>query len=325
MTLRSNPPVVIALLGPTGVGKSRLAARLAPLLEAEIVSVDSMQIYRGMDVGTAKIDSETRHRVPHHLLDIVDPWQPFSVAEFQEAARQAIEDIGARKKVPFLVGGTGLYFEAAVFDMRFPPDPSDGTLRRRIEAWAGRDPDGFRKKLAEVDPKFAAGENINNMRRAIRAMEVYESSGRPFSSFKQSGYSACYPYSGAVINMPRPLLYEVIEKRVDDMMREGLLDEVARLKRQGPFSRTAAQALGYKEILEHLEGNKTLEESIAEVKKRSRRYAKRQITWFRHVPDLNWFELQKEDLSNPTAISETICEYLLSEIKRLGERAGYGA
>ena len=325
MTRPSDHPIVIALLGPTGVGKSRLAAMLAPLLEAEIVSVDSMQIYRGMDIGTAKIDSENRRRVPHHLLDIVDPSQSFSVADFQKAARHAIEDIDARKKVPFLVGGTGLYFEAAILDMRFPPDSADGALRRRIEAWAARDPDGLRKKLAEIDPEFAAGESLNNMRRAIRAMEVNKSTGRPFSSFKKSGCRACYPYAGAVIDMPRPLLYEAIEQRVDEMMQAGLLDEIAGLKRHGSLSRTAAQALGYKEILEHLEGRKTLEESIAEIKQRSRRYAKRQITWFRHIPDLHWFDLREEDISNPSAISEMIREYFLREIKRLGERAGYGA
>jgi tRNA dimethylallyltransferase len=296
-----------------------MAAELAPHLEAEIISVDSMQVYRGMDIGTAKPDDSLRRRVPNHLLDIVNPTDDFSVAEYQEAARRAVEDIAGRGNLPFLVGGTGLYFEAVVFDMRFPPGSLDDPLRRRLEEWGTEDPEGLRKRLEEVDPEFAAGEGFANTRRVIRAIEVYERTGTPFSAF-QAGRGErrpFYGYVGVVLDAPRPLLYRAIDARVDRMIEAGLVDEVSGLAERGGLSRTARQALGYKEILDYLDRGKTLEETICDIKKRSRRYAKRQITWFRRIPWLRWFELEEGDLTGGTSrAAAAVLDYLGEELER---------
>lgn len=324
MPQKSDRPLIVAMLGPTAVGKSRLATNLAVSLNAEIVSVDSMQIYRGMDIGTAKPDETTRQEIPHHMIDVVYPCESYSAAEFQKAARAEIDDIASRNKIPLLVGGTGLYFEAVVFDMRFPPGSVDARARRTIEEWAMRDPEGLRKKLREVDPEFAGREDYSNLRRVIRAMEVYESTGVPFSAFKSSkGERRIHiPYIGVIVSLPRLLLYEVIDERVDRMIEAGLVKEVARLKSEGHISRTARQALGYKEILDHLDRGKTLEETVIEIKKRSRRYAKRQLTWFRNIPGLRWFELEQDYFTNPAPSIESILEYLEGEIKRIGHASG---
>jgi tRNA dimethylallyltransferase len=304
-----NEPIIIALLGPTGVGKTRIATAIAPCLGAEIVSVDSMQVYRGMDIGTAKVNPGASEAVPHHMIDIVDHDKPFSVADFQKAGRMAVRDILARGKLPFLVGGSGLYFEALVFEMDFPPGIADSELRRSIEQWAREDPEGLRSRLREVDPQFAAGEGWRNIRRVMRAMEVYQATGRPFSSFNRNRPTACHPFRGAVLDMERSRLYRLIDLRVDKMIEAGLIEEVRDLERRSPLSMTARQALGYKEILEYLEGRSTLEEAIAEIKKRSRRYAKRQVTWFRHIPGLRWFEMFERHLNDPGSITDELLHY----------------
>lgn len=304
---------IAALLGPTAVGKSSMAANIAPSLGMEIISVDSMQVYRGMDIGTAKSGADLRRRVPHHLLDIVNPTENYSVAEFQKAARRAVEDISARDAVPFLVGGTGLYFEAVVFDMRFPPGPMDDPIRHRLEEWAAYDPNDLRKKVKEVDPVFASTEGYRNMRRVIRAMEIYERTGYPISRFqvRRGEQRPYYPYVGAVLNAPRELLYRAIDVRIDRMIEVGLVDEVRGLMERKGLSRTARQALGYKEILDHLDSGKSLGETICDIKKRSHRYAKRQLTWFRRIPGMRWFDLKEEDYfggASPT--SEAVLDYM---------------
>ncbi|MFW6113370.1 MAG: tRNA (adenosine(37)-N6)-dimethylallyltransferase MiaA [Actinomycetota bacterium] len=309
---------VAALLGPTAVGKSGLACELAPMLEAEIISVDSMQVYRGMDIGTAKPDSLMRSMVPHHMLDIVDPSINYSVAEFQEAARKAVEGIASRSRLPLLVGGTGLYFEAVVFDLRFPPGNQDEGLRAKLERWARDDPEGIRARLAEVDPDFVASEDFANKRRVIRAMEVYELTGRPLSEMRSGEESKkkYYNFAGVVLSLPRQMLYRAIEERVDDMMRRGLVEEVKELVRKVELSRTARQALGYKEILEYLDSRKTLEETILDIKRRSRRYAKRQLTWFRHIRDLRWYELKEEELAGDRSrLLQELRDYIEKELQ----------
>lgn len=304
---------VAAILGPTAVGKSRVAAAVAPSLDAEIVSVDSMQLYRGMDIGTAKPDAETRRRIPHHMLDVVDASQDFSVAQYQEGARLAVEDVASRGKVPLLVGGTGLYFEAVVFDLRFPPGSTDDGLRRRLREEAERDPGGLRRRLEEIDPAFAASEGFGNMRRVIRAMEVYERTGMPFTSWqlKRGEQEIYYRYAGVVLNAPRQALYEAIERRVDEMLAGGLLEEVRRLSLQGGLSRTAGQALGYRELLDHLDRGISLEETILNIKRRSRNYAKRQLTWCRRIPGMRWIELEESELEHPSErVIEEVRDYL---------------
>ena len=308
---------VAAILGPTAVGKSRLAVEVASRLQAEIVSVDSMQVYRGMDIGTAKPDAGMRRRVPHHLLDVADPGEEFSVALYQEMARRAVEDISSRGKLPLLVGGTGLYFEAVVFDLRFPPGKPDDELRRSLERQALEDPEALRQRLREVDPAFASSGDLRNLRRVIRALEVYERTGLPFSSFstRRGEQRPFYPYVGVVLNAPRPALYRAIEERVDGMFAAGLVEEVKRLTERGALSATARQALGYKEVLRYLDNEWTLEETISQIKRRSRLYAKRQITWFRKVPGLRWFELGERDLTGDLpAAWEQVLDYLTGEL-----------
>ncbi len=302
MPVPRNRVRVAAVLGPTAVGKSAVALAVAPSLRAEIISVDSMQVYRGMDIGTAKPGVDARRDVPHHMLDIVDACSVFSVARYQEEARRHVEDIASRGRVPLLVGGTGLYFEAVVFDMRFPPGSTRDVLRRRLQQEAERDADGMRRRLERVDPGFAASEGFANMRRVVRAMEVYERTGIPYTSFqrKRGEQELFYPFAGVVLNAPREALYRAIERRVDDMLAAGLVEEVARLASEGRLSGTARQALGYKEILDHLDRGIPLEETIFNIKRRSRNYSKRQLTWFRRIPGLRWIELEENELEGPS-------------------------
>jgi len=299
------------------VGKSRLAAAIAVDLDAEIVSVDSMQVYRGMDIATAKPGIALRESVPHHMLDICDVSHSYSVAEYQKHAREVIDSIHARGKLPLLVGGSGLYFEAAVFDIHYPPASQDDKLRQNLERWSREDPEGMRKRLAEVDPDFAGREDFANTRRVIRALEVYERSGRPISHFqkKRGHLDLYYQYTGVVLNAPRPYLNQVIDDRVDEMLAAGLIDEVKGLADAGHVSKTARQALGCKEVLQFLDREKSLEETISDIKKRSRQYAKRQLTWLRRIPGLRWFELQPGELgceSEETALR--IQNYLEEEL-----------
>jgi tRNA dimethylallyltransferase len=295
---------IAAILGPTATGKSRIAVEIAPSLEAEIVSVDSMQIYRGMDIGTAKPGTQWRWLIPHHMLDVVDASCDFSVAMYQEEARRAIDDIVARGRNALLVGGTGLYFEAVTNDLRFPPGSADDALRRRLQREAVQDPDGFRRRLARVDPVFAAGQDFANQRRAVRAMEVYERTGVPISSFQEQRgrQDSYYDCSAVALNAPRQALYGVIERRVDEMFAAGLVDEVRKLSSGAGLSRTARQALGYKEVLDHLDMGIPLEETIVNVKRRSRNYAKRQLTWLRRIPGIYWVELDEDDLLTPSSL-----------------------
>lgn len=289
---------VAALLGPTAVGKSVMAVEIAPLIDAEIVSLDSMQVYRDMDIGTAKPRENLLRSVPHHLLNIVDPDSNYSVAEYQADARLIVEDILERGKLPLLVGGSGLYFESVVFDIKFPPGSMQDPLRRELEDWAERDPDGLRAELERVDPAFASTEDHFNMRRVIRAMEVYLRTGRAISKYRvrRGEHRKYYSYAGVAINIPRVYLYRAIDNRVDRMIEDGLVDEVRSIVEKGEISTTARQALGYKEVLDHLDRDVPLEETICKIKKRTRRYAKRQLTWFRRIPDLVWFDLGERDL-----------------------------
>jgi tRNA dimethylallyltransferase len=302
MPYTHNSPRVAAILGPTAIGKSDMAVATASSLNAEIISVDSMQVYRGMDIGTAKPDAAMRKSVPHHMLDIVDAASDFSAAQFQKEARRTVEDIASRGKISLMVGGSGLYFEAVVYDLRFPPGSADDELRRRLQEEAGHDPEGLRRRLADIDPEFAASEGFTNMRRVIRAMEVYERTGMPFTSFqiKRGEQRIYYRFTGVVLNAHRQALYGAIERRVDEMFAAGLREEVMRLASEGRLSSTARQALGYKEILDHLDRGITLEETIFNIKRRSRNYAKRQLTWFRRIPGLRWIELDEAELESPS-------------------------
>ena len=301
----------LVLTGPTGSGKSCLGVELAERMGAEIVSMDSMTLYRGMDIGTAKPGPDERARVPHHLLDVLEPWESATVAWWLERAAACCRDIAGRGKRALFVGGTPLYLKALLHGL-FDGPPADPELRRRLSAEAERDgKEALHARLAEVDPASAARLHVNDVRRIVRALEVWELTGRPISAWQTqwavgSGQPATSSGQWTVrsgealsslptadcllprvlwLDLPRPELYARIDARVDQMLAAGLVEEVRLLREsQRPVSREARQALGYKELGEFLDGKIRLETAAERIRTRSRNYAKRQLTWFRHLP-----------------------------------------
>jgi tRNA dimethylallyltransferase len=286
-----KPGPVLAVVGPTAAGKSELALAVAGRLGAEVVSADAMLVYRGMDIGTAKPTLEERARVPHHLVDLVDPGEEFSVARFQPLARAAIADVLGRGRVPLLVGGSGLYFHAVVDDFVFPP--TDPAVRARLEAEAAEVglPELY-ARLAAADPPAAARIQPANLRRTVRALEVIELTGRPFSSFRAAMDEPVSRYRLNVLGLDpgAELLRARVAERVAAMARAGLADEVGCLAER-PLSRTARQALGYKELLDAMERGTPLPEALEAVIRRTRSYARRQLAWFRRDPRVRWSTL----------------------------------
>ena len=289
--LSERPGPVLALVGPTAAGKTALALEVAPRLDAEIISADAMLVYRGMDIGTAKPTVRERAQVPHHLVDLVDPAEEFSVARFQPLAREAIADVLARGRRPLLVGGSGLYFHAVVDDFVFPP--TDADLRQRLEAEAATAglPEMYRR-LERDDPPAAARIQPANLRRIVRALEVMELTGRPFSSFRAAMDDPVSRYDLTVVGLdPGPeLLRARVAERVEAMARAGLVDEVRRLAER-PLSRTARQALGYRELLDAMEQGSPVADALEAVVRRTRAYARRQLAWFRRDPRVRWSTL----------------------------------
>jgi tRNA dimethylallyltransferase len=282
----------LVLSGPTGSGKSALAVELAERLGAEVVSMDSMALYRGMDVGTAKPDAEQRRRVPHHLIDVLDPWESASVAWWLGRAAECVRDIEARGKRALVVGGTPLYLKALLHGL-FDGPPADAELRRRLTEEAERlGSAALHARLAEVDPASAARLHPNDARRIIRALEVWQLTGRPLSAWQtqwpvpSTQYSVLSTQYVLWLDLPREELYARIDARVLQMIEAGLLDEAAALRRlPRPLSREAAQAVGYREAFAHLDGRVTREETVRLIQLHSRRLAKRQLTWFRQMPE----------------------------------------
>lgn len=289
------------IVGPTAAGKSAVAIELAGMLGGEIISADSMQVYKGMDIGTAKPGEGERRAVRHHMLDVLRPDESMSVALYCELAKSAYEEISSRGSVPIVAGGTGLYVDAFTRGFLFPDTSADEEFRRSLYAEAeATGPESLHKKLAVVDPEAADRIHKNDTRRIVRALEVYASSGEPISALQKkqaSGVGIPSIYYG--IGAPREILVERIERRVDEMMRLGLLNEVRHLKDQGfAKSKVAMQAIGYKELLAHLDGSLGFEEAVAKVKAETRKYAKRQMTWFKRYQDITWFD------SNTISVSE---------------------
>lgn len=276
---------LIAVVGATASGKSALAEALALRLGGEVVSCDSMQVYRGMDIGTAKPSTAERERVPYHLIDVVDPTVDFSMVDYVRAADAAIADISARGHLPILCGGTGLYLDAVLRGEPASPG-GDAALRAELQHIAEeRGGDALYQMLTEADPESAAAIHPANVRRVIRALEIYRATGVPKSEWDRKSREAPPRYEATVLGLcygNRELLYRRIEERVDAMLEAGLVAETKRLLEAGVFaaSRTASAAIGYKELLPYLMGDVTLEEAVAELKTATRRYAKRQITWF---------------------------------------------
>ena len=297
---------VICIQGPTASGKSALAEALAQRLDGEIVSADSMQVYRGMDIGTAKVAPKQRH-VAYHCIDLVDPGTPYSAALYQRDARAAIDDIAKRKRRAIICGGTGLYVRAAIDDMEFAPGRAESPARAKYGALAEElGSQGLHDLLKEKDPQSAALIHPHNVRRTIRAFEMLEagdSYARRKASFKSM--QACIPTVKLALNLNRSLLYERIDARVDAMVQSGLVEEVERLLGAGfRAGLTAPQAIGYKELVAYLDGELTLDEALVQIKQATRRYAKRQLSWLRSDLEIRW--LPADDGITDTLIAEAL-------------------
>lgn len=280
---------VVVLIGPTAVGKTKMSIELAKRLQGEIINGDSMQIYKGLDIGTAKIRSEEMGGIPHHLIDIKEPYESFSVAEFQTLARSLITNITNRGKFPIIVGGTGLYIQSVIYDYQFSDAPSNDSYRQALEQCSS---DELYERLRHIDPISAERIHPNNVRRVIRALEIYHCTGKTMTEWlKEQKRQLVYNVALIGLTMEREKLYERINRRVDEMISQGLIEEVKRLYDQGVRDCQAIQAIGYKELYAYFDGLITLEEAIEQLKQNSRRYAKRQLTWFRNQMPVQWFDM----------------------------------
>ena len=292
-------PNVIGIVGPTASGKTALSMVLSQSYPIEIICMDSMQVYRGMDIGTAKPSLREQELIPHHMLDLVLPSEPYDVAQYRQGALEAIEDILRREHLPVLVGGTGLYLRALTQGLSLGHTPKVDSLREKYQAMLDEIGNiALHQKLQEVDEASALRLHPNDTRRVIRALEVYEATGKPFSSQTLPPIQDS-PYHFMLYgpDYPRAELYELIEKRVDDMMDAGLADEVQALLGQGLTpDMQSMQGLGYKELVPYFEGQATLAQSTDIIKRRTRNYAKRQLTWFRRDKRIKW--LQPENIQS---------------------------
>ena len=313
MTTSEGMPLLV-IVGPTAVGKTEVAIAVAEALDGEIVSADSMAIYRGMDIATAKPSPEQQARVPFHMIDVADPAEGYSVAQFQHDADSAIKDIHSRGALPMLVGGTGLYVQAVVERLLFPVGPTDRETRRRLYETAKRiGSEALHDRMREVDPLSAKRIHPRDTKRIVRALEVYELSGRPMSASQSVDAAPRIKYNAAQLglNRPRNRLYERINARVDGMFDGGLAQEVRELIEAGvPQSAQSMQALGTNQVLAYLRGDMSLPEAIQLTKRDTRRYAKRQLTWFRRHGRTQWLEIADE------AATEDVAAAMISHVQR---------
>lgn len=297
-------PLVI-LTGPTAVGKTGLSIKLAQQIGGEIISADSMQVYRHMDIGSAKIRPDEMQGVRHHLIDVLEPEEDFNVVTFQHLCREAMGEIYSRGKLPIITGGTGFYIQSVLYDIDFTENEEDSAYRERLEAFAKEQgAEALHARLCEVDPVSAEVIHANNVKRVIRALEFYEQTGKRISEHnekereKESAYQSCY----FVLTDAREKLYQQIDRRVELMLAQGLVEEVKGLKERGlKRSQVSMQGLGYKEILAYLDGEISLEEAVYIIKRDTRHFAKRQLTWFRREKDVIWidktvFEYNEENM-----------------------------
>lgn len=303
---------VLVIAGPTAVGKTDLSIKLAKELNGEIISTDSMQIYKYMDIGSAKITKEEMCGVPHHMIDVVDPSTPFSVADYKEMAQKCIDDIISRGKLPILTGGTGLYINALTCNMNFTEAENDLKYRSELEELAEKHGNEYiHNMLKDIDPISYKEIHYNNRKRVIRALEVYKLTKKPFSSFNagEEFYNGPYDVTYYVLNMDREKLYNRINLRVDMMMDKGLLEECIKLKEMGYNSSVQSmQGIGYKEIFYYIENKISLNEAVEMIKQGSRNYAKRQLTWFRRDPRA--IILDKDIFSEDEIFKRIVGEFL---------------
>ncbi len=319
MTKYKQP--LIILTGPTAAGKTALSIQLAKKAGGEIISADSMQIYRHMDIGSAKVRPEEMQGVRHHLIDVMDPSEEFNVVIFQKMAKECMEGIYERGHIPILTGGTGFYIQAVLYDIDFTENEEDAAYRKELEKLAAEKGKAFlHRMLQEADEASAAAIHENNTKRVIRALEFYKMTGKKISEHnererkKEAAYQACY----FVLDEERESLYRKIDSRVDGMIENGLVEEVKRLRQMGCHKNMVSmQGLGYKEILCFLEGEISLERAIYLIKRDTRHFAKRQLTWFRREKDVIW--VSKNDFSGENGTEEEkIMDFLLKELEDKG-------
>lgn len=311
---------LIVLTGPTAVGKTALSIRLARAVGGEIISADSMQVYRHMNIGSAKITPEEMEGIPHHLIDVLEPDEDFNVVTFQTLAKEALRGIYERGHIPILAGGTGFYIQALLYDIDFQENEEQSPIRRELEDLAAREgeqaPAILHAILKELDPQAAAQIHPNNIKRVIRAIEYGRQTGEPISRHNEAMRQKESPYNFLyyVINTDRSLLYERIDRRVDQMLEQGLVEEVKKLKDMGCHrGQTSMQGLGYKEILDYLNGACSLEEAVYRLKRDTRHFAKRQLTWFRREKEVRWLNLP--EFGGDT---QAVLEKILEDCKRNG-------
>lgn len=310
---------LIILTGPTAVGKTKTSIGLAKAVDGEIISADSMQVYRHMDIGSAKIKPEEMEGIPHHLIDVLEPDDEFHVVKFQQLAKKAMREIWERGHIPIVTGGTGFYIQALLYDIDFDENEKEDACRKELEAYAKEHgAEALHEKLAFVDPASAEMIHPNNIKRVIRALEFYEQTGKRISEHNETQRQRESPYAFAyfVLTDDRAHLYERINRRVDQMIEEGLVNEVQALKDKGYTKQLVSmQGLGYKEILDYLDGNCTLEEAIYTIKRDTRHFAKRQLTWFKRERDVIWINKQSFGYD-----AEQILDEMLSKLPWKAEK-----
>lgn len=314
MRQEKRKPLII-LTGPTAVGKTKLSIALAKAVNGEIISADSMQVYKEMDIGTAKITKEEMQGVPHYLVDEFSPEEEFNVVKFQEYALKYMEEIYEKGKIPIIVGGTGFYIQALLYDVKFDQSEEDNhTYRGELEELAAsKGATYLHEMLRKVDPKSAEAIHANNVKRVIRAIEFFHQNGYPISEHneEQRQNESPYNYAYFVLNHDRDILYKRIDARVDLMVEQGLVSEVQSLYDKGyDLSLVSMQGLGYKEIINYFEGEISLEEAIYRIKRDTRHFAKRQITWFKREREVIW--VNKQEFTDE---EETILNYMLNQLK----------
>ena len=306
MNTEKKKPLII-LTGPTAVGKTALSVKLAKVINGSIISADSMQVYRGMDIGSAKVTKEEMGGIKHYLIDVLEPDEEFHVVRFQQMAKEAMAEIYQEGKIPILTGGTGFYIQSVLYDIDFTSQQEDIAYRERLEQLAKEQGnEALHAMLQEVDPVSAEKIHANNVKRVIRALEFYEKTGMPISEHnekeaaKESPYTFCY----FVLNDDRQRLYDRIELRIDQMLEQGLVDEVRKLKEKGYHKEMVSmQGLGYKEILAWLDGEISYEEAVYILKRDTRHFAKRQLTWFRREKDVIWVDKDKFNYDDDRILS----------------------
>ena len=308
---------MVILTGPTAVGKTALSIELAKKINGSIISADSMQVYRHMDIGSAKVMPEEMNGVKHYLIDEFEPDEEFHVVKFVERAKEHLEEIYAEEKIPIIAGGTGFYIQSVTRDIDFTSSDQDEHYRRELEELAEQKGPAFlHDMLAKVDPKSAEDIHENNVKRVIRALEFYKQNGTRISEHNEEQKEHTSPYALAyfVLNAPRPLLYERIDTRVDEMLKNGLTEEVKKLREMGCHrGMVSMQGLGYKEILDWMDGNYSYEEAVRVLKRDTRHFAKRQLTWFRREGEVTWVDKDNFDYDDSRILS-----YMLSVCREKG-------